>query len=95
MPAATRTFLLAIAAIIGATLPATGSSPVPGEGPWCALVASGRSVKQTCHFKDFESCRAEIQGGNRGFCNHNPRWTGPVADGQPVRRKAKRKHRRR
>jgi hypothetical protein len=48
-----------------------------GEAPWCAIydIGSGSSVER-CEFRDFESCRQEITGGNRGFCNHNPRWTG-------------------
>src|SRR5215203_7415816 len=48
-----------------------------GEAPWCALYDIGEgSTQERCEFRDFESCRQEITGGNRGFCNHNPRWTG-------------------
>ena len=48
-----------------------------GEAPWCALYDIGEgSTQERCEFRDFESCRQEITGGNRVFCNRNPRWTG-------------------
>ena len=51
-----------------------------GEAPWCAIYSVGRSSQERCKFRDFESCRQEITGGNRGFCNHNPRWTGSTQE---------------
>ena len=64
--------------LTGVTL--LGSDPAAaygyGEAPWCAIYSVGRSSQERCEFRDFESCRQEITGGNRGFCNHNPRWTG-------------------
>ena len=70
--------------LTGVTL--LGSDPAAaygyGEAPWCALYDIGEgSSQERCEFRDFESCRQEITGGNRGFCNHNPSWTG-----QPKRR---------
>jgi hypothetical protein len=73
--------------LTGVTL--LGSDPAAaygyGEAPWCALYDIGEgSSQERCEFRDFESCRQEITGGNRGFCNPNPRWTGQA--GQPKRR---------
>jgi len=48
-----------------------------GEAPWCAVYSVGAgSSQERCEYRNFESCRRAITGGNRGFCNHNPRWTG-------------------
>ena len=72
-----RNRLLILAALAGFAM--LGPSPANAyyEGPWCAVVGLGPgSTTERCEFRDFESCRMEISGGNRGFCNHNPRWTG-------------------
>jgi hypothetical protein len=89
-------YLLAAAALIGTTLLGAGSSQAQyNEGPWCAEVRTGRgSVKDICHFRDFESCRLEAVSGNRGFCKPNPRWAGVAQEWRLGKRKAKRKHRR-
>jgi hypothetical protein len=63
---------LSLAALIG-----IGPSRAYDEGPWCAVVSVGKgSAVERCHFRDLESCRLEVVSGNRGFCNHNPRWIG-------------------
>ena len=79
-----RRCLLILVMLTGVTLLGSDPATAYGEAPWCALydVGSGSSVER-CEFRDFESCRQEITGGNRGFCNHNPRWTGQT--GQPAR----------
>ena len=80
-----RRCLLILLMLTGVTL--LGSDPAAaayGEAPWCAIydIGPGSSVER-CEFRDFESCRQEITGGNRGFCNHNPRWIGQT--GQATR----------
>ena len=45
------------------------------EGPWCAFISLGPSnVYEDCQYRSFEECRPNVISGNRGFCNHNPRW---------------------
>jgi len=83
--------LFVIAAMLGATLLATGPSRA-AEGRYCAVVFEGEgSVKEICHFNSFEACRLEVVSGSRGTCGNNPRWTGDVA---PSKRVASRKPRR-
>jgi hypothetical protein len=82
-----RNWLLALTALLGAM--SFGPNPARAyyEGPWCAIVdlGPGSSVER-CEFWDFESCRQEITGGNRGFCNHNPRYSGAAPPYGPRRR---------
>lgn len=81
-----RNRLLILATLAGAVL--LGPSPAGAyEGPWCAVVGLGEgSTIERCDFRDFESCRQEITGGNRGFCNHNPRYTGGTSERTPRKR---------
>jgi hypothetical protein len=68
---------LALATLMGFTTFGLNSARAYYEGPWCAIVDLGPgSSTQRCDFRDFESCRGEITGGNRGFCVQNPRWSG-------------------
>jgi hypothetical protein len=70
-------FLLILTALAAATLLGNPPAQAYEEGPWCAVVSVGEgSVAERCHFRDFETCRLEVVSGNRGFCNHNPRWPG-------------------
>jgi hypothetical protein len=49
------------------------------EGPWCAVISLGPgAVYEDCQYHSFEVCRSVVLAGNRGFCNQNPRWVGPV-----------------
>ena len=49
------------------------------EGPWCAIISVGPgAVYEDCQYYSLEACRPHILAGNRGFCNPNPRWIGPV-----------------
>ena len=61
-----------------------GPRPVQAvEGPWCAVISLGNSgVYEDCQYRTLEECRPNVIAGNRGFCNHNPRWAGWYA---PVR----------
>ena len=49
------------------------------EGPWCAFIAVAEgAIYEDCQYSSFEACRPNVLAGNRGFCNPNPRWTGPA-----------------
>ena len=62
------------------------------EGPWCAFInLTDDSTYEDCQYRTFEACRVTILAGNRGFCNHNPRWNGPSAEaGEPRAAKKRR-----
>lgn len=70
-----RTFLV-LAVFITAW--ALGSGPASArEAPWCAVYSQGRgAVYWDCQYGTFEACYPNIIGGNRGFCNLNPRFEG-------------------
>jgi hypothetical protein len=86
-----RTGLLASATLLGTVLLGPHPAGAYYEGPWCAIVDLGPGTStQRCDFRDFESCRQEITGGNRGFCNHNPRWSGATSERAPPRRRMRR-----
>lgn len=72
-----RKSLLILSMLAGIALLGSKPAAAYGDAPWCAFydIGSGSSVER-CEFRDFESCRQEITGGNRGFCNPNPRWSG-------------------
>ena len=62
-----------------------------GREPWCAVVSLGTgSVYWDCHYRTLEECVPDVLAGNRGFCNHNPRWEG----GEPRVNRPIRHHRR-
>ena len=85
-------FLFVLAMLAGAQWLGTGTSHASYyDGRWCAVVSQGRgSVREICHFQDFESCRLEAtSGGNRGFCSPNRYWKGEPASAAP--RKSSRK----
>ena len=85
---------LVLAALTAATLLGTGASRAEYQGPWCARYAVGRgAVAERCHFQSFEACLVEITGGNRGFCNNNPRWSGQLASQAPKRKASRKRHR--
>ncbi len=64
--------------------------PVRQQGPWCLNITFGAGgTESDCSFASFEQCRREILGGNRGFCEQNPRWHGPA---RVVRYKHKRRY---
>jgi hypothetical protein len=57
------------------------------EAPWCAISPMGwGDVIEDCSYWSPEACVPYVIAGNRGFCNPNPRYTGPLP-------KARRKHR--
>ena len=88
----TRILLVAgavVAAMSFGATPFNVRSAQAAEGPWCALIAVAQgAVYEDCQYRTFEACRAVVLSGNRGFCNQNPRWTGPV----PTKRSKRRVH---
>jgi hypothetical protein len=83
-------------ALAAAALAATLCFDVPasrahGDGPWCAVVSIGKGGLQTdCHYRSIEECIPYVIAGNRGFCNHNPRWNGLQASKVHRKRHARR-----
>jgi hypothetical protein len=54
-----------------------------GGAPWCAVRDLGNGDMQwDCQYASAAECAPSVTGGNRGFCNVNPYFTGsypPVA----------------
>lgn len=90
-----RPFLLAAVFLIALSFNPAAQAGYYDDGPWCANVSVGRGVMaKDCHYRSAEECSPNVIAGNRGFCTQNPAWAGwntPVA---PVRRHARRHHRR-
>jgi Protein of unknown function (DUF3551) len=59
------------------------------EAPWCAVIFMGRDdAYWDCQYRSFEQCVPVILAGNRGFCNPNPRYSGPEPAARPkIRRR--------
>ena len=76
----TRILLIAGAVITAVSFyPTSINTAQAAEAPWCAFISVAQgAVYEDCQYYTFESCRSVVLAGNRGFCNHNPRWTGPV-----------------
>jgi hypothetical protein len=50
------------------------------RAPWCAVISVGfGDVVWDCQYNSIEECRPNVIAGNRGFCNHNPRYEPVVA----------------
>jgi Protein of unknown function (DUF3551) len=72
-----RILLIAGAAMAAMPLNATHAKAV--EPPWCAVISMGPgAVYEDCQYYSFEACRPVVLAGNRGFCNHNPRYIAPA-----------------
>ncbi|MGI8525960.1 MAG: DUF3551 domain-containing protein [Pseudolabrys sp.] len=84
-----RTLIPAAALFFGLTVAASAYYfPASREGPWCLNITFGMDgTESDCSYASFEQCRPHTIGGNRGFCEQNPRWHGPDI---VVRRRAKR-----
>ena len=66
--------VLAVVAGVSAT-PARAQ----GDAPWCAVSYTGwQFFSHNCSFWSFEACYPHIVGGNRGFCQPNPNFRGPI-----------------
>ncbi len=78
--------VLLAAAFFTAAL-AIGQNPARADdrAPWCAVISVGLgSVVWDCQYRTFEECYPNVIAGNRGHCNHNPRYEPVVA--KPKRR---------
>ena len=61
------------------------------EAPWCAVINMGDGdVHWDCQYATIEACVPNVLAGNRGFCNENPAYHGPVA--APRKHAARRRH---
>jgi len=78
--------ILAIAVVIAA-LAVAPRGAAAREAPWCAISPMGPGGEiEDCTYWSLEACEPYVIAGNRGFCNPNPRYTGPLP-------KTRRKHR--
>ena len=67
--------LVLAASVFAATPGAAGAA----EGPWCAVTEIGfDALSRNCGFFSFQRCVAEVTGGNRGYCEPNPDFHGPL-----------------
>jgi hypothetical protein len=80
-----------VAAVVLAAIslaPRPAAADYRGAFPWCAVYSLGHgSMVWDCQYRSVEACQPNVISGNRGFCNHNPAYEGPV---EPRRRHAKR-----
>jgi hypothetical protein len=50
------------------------------NAPWCAVISIGTgNAVWDCQYRTIEECVPNVLAGNRGFCNHNPRYEVPMA----------------
>jgi hypothetical protein len=56
------------------------AQPVQADPYRYCAVYGGNDGRESCYFRTFQECLASIQG-NGGFCNNNPWYTGPAANG--------------
>ena len=74
--------MIRILLIAGAMMAAISFNPTSAkaaEAPWCAFIAVAQgAIYEDCQYWTFEACRPVVLAGNRGFCNHNPRYIGPA-----------------
>ena len=66
-----------------------------GNAPWCAVISLGTGdVCWDCQYWSVEECVPNVLAGNRGFCNHNPRFSeyGPLREGPRKHRRHRHRH---
>ena len=80
MPRFLTAFVLAAATgAVFAAGPASAHERVYAEAPWCAVVDTGfGNLSSNCSFWTFEACVPHVISGNRGFCDENPYFKGPI-----------------
>jgi hypothetical protein len=78
--------ILVLVALATAMLFGSVPAQAYNDGPWCAVygIGEGSSVEK-CDYRDFETCRMEIVGGNRGFCRPSQYWQGNASAPRPRR----------
>ena len=83
---------LAFVGIVAGTAPASAYIAVRPEAPWCAVMNMGTGdMHWDCSYASIQACTPNVIAGNRGFCNPNPAYRGPVE----VQRRHWRRHVRR
>jgi len=78
----TMRLALTVFALIGTTLLVQSVQVQPAQADpyrYCA-VYGGNDGRESCYFRTFQECLAQIQGVG-GFCNNNPWYTGPASNG--------------
>ncbi len=74
--------LLGAAALAAVAIASTlGPRPANAHGPapWCAVVDIGwESMARDCRFWSIEACVPHVLAGNRGTCEPNPAFEGPI-----------------
>ena len=81
--------ILVLVALAASTLFGNAPAQAYYDGPWCGVYSlGGDSVSEKCDYRDFESCRRDIVGGNRGFCRQNGYWHGNTDAYSPRPRKS-------
>ena len=72
--------VLALASSVAALPFAAARAQIIGHAPWCAVSDTGGGrIESDCEYYSIEECRSNVLGGNRGFCQMNPYYRGPVA----------------
>lgn len=61
------------------------SASAYGDAPWCAVTNNTGDMHWECEYDSIEACRPHVIAGNRGFCNENPFYHGPVKRGPTPR----------
>jgi hypothetical protein len=91
-----RILLIAGATIAAMSFYPTAFNVAPAqatEAAWCAVISLGPgAVREDCQYRTFEACRPVVLSGNRGFCNQNPRYTGPATASKSTRHKRRVNH---
>lgn len=68
-----------VVGLMGFLSPASAYVARGYQAPWCAIMSMGDGVvHEDCSYASLEACRPNILAGNRGFCNPNPAYRGPV-----------------
>ncbi len=72
-------FMLTVALFAVAVVFGPHTARADDRFPWCAVISVGAGeVVWDCQYRTVEECVPNVLAGNRGFCNHNPRYEGPV-----------------
>jgi len=83
-----RIVLAAAAALAVIACGGRGAQAANGA-PWCAVTTEGTDLHWDCEFRSAAACQPHVVAGNRGFCNRNPYYRGPVRP-DPARRQRRR-----
>ena len=83
----------ALAAVALGFVATPGHAQNFGNAPWCAVINLGAGeIVSDCEYWSAAECAPNVVAGNRGFCNLNPYWKGPIPAGPPGPPAPHRKH---